>query len=124
MTMCRGMRFPPLLPAEINHVVVTGTLSAEPQEALSPTGKRVTLLQIDFPVADPDDGRALWKWGSCLVEVPGGRSQADIEPLHGGASVLASGQLSDRWMVEGGHANRRGVVVASLLKSGSSSESA
>jgi hypothetical protein len=114
----RRPMLPRSTPPEINHAVVTGRLSAEPQEAGSPLGGRVTLLRIEFPVADPDHPQALWTWASCLVEVPEDRTRRDIEELRGGASVLAAGQLSDRWMIEGGDTSRRGVIVATLVKAG------
>jgi len=110
--------FPASTPPEINHAVLTGRLSCEPQEARSPLGGRVTLVRVEFPVADPDDPRALWTWASCLVEVPEDRVRRGTEELHGGASILAAGQLSDRWMIEGGHTSRRGVIVATLVKAG------
>jgi hypothetical protein len=113
---------PHSIPPEINHAVVTGRLSAEPQEARSPLGDRVTLLRIEFPVADPDHPQTLWAWASCLVEVSGDRARREIEQLHGGASVLAAGQLSERWMIEGGHTSRRGVIVATLVKAGPPTE--
>jgi hypothetical protein len=119
----RRAPFPTSTPPEINHAVLTGRLSAEPQEARSPLGERVTLLRIEFPVADPDHPKALWSWASCLVEVPRDRSKRDVEELHGGASVLAAGQLSERWMIEDGHTSRRGVIVATLLKAGPPPES-
>jgi len=111
--------FPKSIPPEINHSVLTGRLSTEPQEVRSPLGDRVTLLRVEFPVADPDHPQTLWSWASCLVEVSGDRARRDLEELHGGASVLAAGQLSERWMIEEGHTSRRGVIVATLLKSGS-----
>jgi hypothetical protein len=114
----RRATFPASTPPEINHAVLTGRLSAEPQEARSPLGDRVTLLRVEFPVADPDDPRALWTWGSCLVEVPGDRARREIEELRGGSSILTAGQLSDRWTIEGGHTSRRGVIVATFLKAG------
>jgi hypothetical protein len=114
----RWATFPASIPPEINHAVLTGRLSCEPQEALGPLGGRVTLLQVEFPVADPDDPQALWTWASCLVEVPEERARREASELHGGASVLAAGQLSDRWMIEGGHTIRRGVIVATLVKAG------
>jgi hypothetical protein len=110
--------FPASMPPRINHAVLTGRLSAEPQEARGPLGERVILLRVEFPVADPDHPQALWTWASCLVEVPDGRAGHEVEKLHGGASVLAAGQLSDRWMIERGHTSRRGVIVASLVKAG------
>ncbi len=113
----RGL-FPASTPPQINHAVLTGQLTAEPQETRSPLGGRVTLLRVEFPVADPDHPQAPWTWASCLVEVPGDRARREIEELHGGASVLAAGQLSDRWMIEDGHTSRRGVIVATLVKAG------
>ncbi|MBW8060770.1 MAG: hypothetical protein FVQ78_10765 [Solirubrobacterales bacterium] len=110
--------FPESTPPDINHSVLTGMLSGDPQEGRSPTGGPVTLLRIEFPVADPDHPQALWSWANCLVEVPAARARRDIEGLRGGASVLAAGQISDRWMVENGHTSRRGVIVATLLKAG------
>ena len=110
--------FPESTPPEINHAVLTGTLNGDPQEGRSPTGDPVALLRIEFPVADPEHPQALWTWASCLVEVPDDRARQGVEELQGGASVLAAGQLSDRWMIENGHTSRRGVIVAALVKSG------
>ncbi len=42
----------------------------------------------------------------------------DIEELRGGMSVLAAGQISDRWTIEGGHTSRSGVIVATMVKGG------
>jgi hypothetical protein len=119
----RRAPFPASTAPQINHAVLTGRLGAEPQEARSPLGERVTLLRIEFPVADPDHPQALWTWASCLVEVPRERAKRDVEELHGGGSVLAAGQLSERWMIEDGHTSRRGVIVATLLKAGPAPES-
>lgn len=107
-----------LSPMEINHSVVTGRLAAEPQEARSPHGDPVVLLHIEFPVADPEHPQTLWAWASCLVEVPCDRARRVAEQLHGGASVLAAGQLSERWTIEDGHTSRRGVIVATLVEAG------
>jgi len=105
-------------PPEINHAVLTGMLSADPQDALSPTGAPVTLLRVEFPVIDPDRPRSLWHCAKFLVEVPAGRSAKDVEELRGGMPILAAGQISDRWTIEGGHTSRSGVIVASLVKGG------
>jgi hypothetical protein len=113
----RGL-FPLSKPPQINHAVITGKLSGDPQEARGPNGDRVALLRVEFPVADPKHPWALWTWASCLVEVPSDRARQDVEELCAGASVLAAGQLSARWMIEGGHTSRRGVIVATLVKSG------
>lgn len=109
-------RSPASTPPEINHAVLTGRLSADPQEGRSPTGAPVTLLRVEFPVTDPDRPRSLWRCASCLVEVPAGRSE--VEELRGGMPVLAAGQISDRWMIESGHTSRSGVIVASMVKGG------
>jgi hypothetical protein len=114
----RSAPLPEATPPDINHSVVTGTLSSEPEEARSPTGEPVALLRIEFPVADPLHRKTLWSWASCLVEVPGGCARRDVEGLHGGTAVLVAGQLSDRWMIENGHTSRRGVIVASLVQAG------
>jgi hypothetical protein len=107
-------------PPAINHAVLTGRLSADPQEGRSPSGEPVKLLRVEFPVADPDRPQSLWRCATCLVEVPAGRSRLDIEELRGGSPVLAAGQLSDRWTIEGGHTSRSGVIVATLVKAGPS----
>ncbi|HEU4904597.1 MAG TPA: hypothetical protein VFT19_00565 [Solirubrobacterales bacterium] len=106
------------LPPPINHAVVTGRLASDPEEGRSPVGEPVTLLRIEFPVMDPDRPRSLWRCATSLVEVPAGRSATDIEELRGGCPVLAAGQISDRWMIDGGHTSRSGVIVASMVKGG------
>jgi hypothetical protein len=110
--------FPESAPPAINHAVLTGRLSDDPQEGRSPAGERMTFLRIEFPVADPDRPQSLWRCATCLVEVPAGRSGRDIEELRGGSPVLAAGQLSDRWTIEGGHTSRCGVIVAAQVKAG------
>lgn len=110
--------FPAPAPPAINHAVLTGKLSADPQEGRSPAGDRVTLLRVEFPVIDPDHQPSLWRCAACLVEVPAGRSGRDIEELRGGSPVLAAGQLGDRWTVEGRHTSRCGVIVAAQVKAG------
>ena len=67
-------------------------------------------------MTDPDRPRSLWRCASCLVEVPVARSE--VEELRGGMPVLAAGQISDRWTIEGGHTSRSGVIVATLVKGG------
>ena len=110
--------FPASAPPEINHAVLTGRLSADPQEGRNPAGERMTLLRIEFPVVDPDRPQSLWRCATCLIEVPAGRSVRDVEELRGGSPVLAAGQISDRWMVEGGHTSHCGVIVAAQVKAG------
>lgn len=120
MDELRRGRLPREVSRPINHIVLTGTLGGEPQIARGPTGDPVTLLTVEFSVADPARPQMLWNLASCLVEVPFDRAVRDLEVLRGGDSVLAAGQISERWMIEGGHTSRRGVVVASLLKQGPS----
>jgi hypothetical protein len=110
--------FPTPTPPEINHAVLTGRLSADPQEGRNPAGERMILLRVEFPVTDPDQPQSLWRCATCLVEVPAGRSARDVEELRGGSPVLAAGQISDRWTIEGGHTSRCGVIVATLVKGG------
>jgi single-stranded DNA-binding protein len=110
--------FPPSIPPEINHVVLTGRLSADPQEGRSPSGEPIKLLRVEFPVIDPDRTQSLWRCANCLVEVPVGRSGRDVAELRGGSPVLAAGQISDRWTIEGGHTSRSGVIVAAQVKAG------
>jgi single-stranded DNA-binding protein len=114
----RWAPLPARTPPEINHAVLTGRLGADPQEGRSPVGDRVTLLRVEFPVADPDRPQTLWRCATCLVEVSESRSRLDIEELRGGSPVLATGQLSDRWTIEGGHTSRCGVIVADQVKAG------
>jgi hypothetical protein len=103
-------------PPDINHAVLTGTLSGDPQEGRGPTGQAVRLLRVEFAVADPDRPRSLWRCASCLVEVPADRT--DVEELRGGSPVLAAGQISDRRTIECGYTSRSGVIVATLVKAG------
>lgn len=118
-----SQKLPPL-PPPLNHAVLTGTLAGDPEAGRSPAGEPVTLLRVEFPVIDPDRPRSLWRCAASLVEVPAGRSAADIEGLRGGSPVLAAGQLSDRWMIDGGHTSRCGVIVASMVKAGPAEASA
>jgi single-stranded DNA-binding protein len=110
--------FPESTPPEINHVVLTGTLTSDPQEGRSPTGDPVTLLRIAFPVRDPERSDALWTRASCEVEVPGDLARRDAEELRSGVRVIVAGQISERRAVEGAVASRRSVIVAFLVKSG------
>jgi hypothetical protein len=113
-----GARLPASAPRHINHAVLTGMLSADPRPCRSPSGDQVTLLRVEFPVADPERPEMLWTGASCLVEMPTGRAGRDVEELRGGVPVIAAGQLSERWVIEDGHTSCCGVIVAALLKSG------
>lgn len=112
--------FPGTAPFDLNLSVLTATLSADPREGRSPNGDPVTLLWVEYPVADPAHPQTLWVWASCLVEVSGDDAREQAGGLRGGEAVLASGQLSSRWVIEDGNTSRRGVIVATLVKSGPS----
>jgi hypothetical protein len=100
----------------LNHLVLTGTLLDEPREERSPRGDAVTLLQLGFPVRDPQRPEDLWTLARCGVEVPAAISRRSVPGLRVGAPVLAWGQLSDR--EPDGDGSQRGVIVATLVHSG------
>lgn len=106
--------FPKSIPPGLNYAVVTGTLIADPIEEEGPEGDPVTLLEIKFPVAHPEDPRLLWTYAFYDVEVPGKVGGRDIKELRKGASVLVAGQLSERPDRMGEQA----AIVATLVKPG------
>lgn len=113
------LRFPESTPPGINHSILTGTLIDDPRLGRNPVGDPVTLLRIEFPVADPEHPQVLWAWASCEVEVSDALAeQHGIRELQGGASILAAGQLSERWMISDGRTSKRGVIVAALVHPG------
>jgi len=107
--------FPEPTPPGLNHLVVTGTASGEPQEASGPRGDVVALFPIEFPVRDPERPQQLWTWATCDVEVPEALASRSLSGLQVGAPVLVGGQLSER---EGGDGGRRRVIVATIVHSG------
>lgn len=106
--------FPKSIPPGVNYAVVTGTLIADPVEDEGPGGDALTLLEIKFPVAHPEDPRLLWTHAFYDVEVPGKVGGRDTEELRKGAPVLVAGQLSERPDRMGAH----GAIVATLVKPG------
>jgi hypothetical protein len=106
--------FPESVPRAINYAVVTGTLISDPIKAEGPGGEPLTLLEIKFPVAHPEDPRLLWTYAFYDVEVPGNVGGRDIEELREGVPVLVAGQLSERphRMCE------QATIVAILVKPG------
>lgn len=107
--------FPKSIPPGLNYAVVTGTLIADPAEGEEgPQGDPITLLEIRFPVAYPEDPRLLWTYAYYEVEVPPKICGRDIEELRKGASVLVAGQLS----VRPDRMGENGAIVASLIKPG------
>jgi hypothetical protein len=81
--------FPKSTPPGLNYAVVTGTLIADPIKVEGPGGEKITLLEIKFPVANPEDPRLLWTHAFYDVEVPGRGRRAG----HRGA---AQGRLGAR----------------------------
>lgn len=123
--MCRqyGQRsgrrlFPESTPPGLNYAVVTGKLLADPREGGGPGGTPVLVMEIEFPVADPEHPRLLWTHASYEVEVPGDVGGRHVEELKKGAPVLIAGRLSERCSLEDGRARCRGAIVASLIHSG------
>jgi hypothetical protein len=79
---------------EVNHVVLTGILAADPQKDKGRNGDPVTLLLIAFPAPDAKDTEEFPAVASCEIEVPGEIAAEHAGELRTGAAVLVSGQLS------------------------------
>jgi hypothetical protein len=108
-----------LLPeaARLNHAILTGTLTDGPRAGRNPAGRSVCLLRIEFPVADPEHPEMLLTSASCEIEVPEALvDQHGVRDLQGGASILAAGQLSERWAISGGRSSKRAALVAALVR--------
>lgn len=115
----RRLSFPKSTPPELNHSILTGTLLDDPRLGRNPIGESVTLLRIEFPVADPERPQMLLTWASCEVEVSTALAERHgIRELEGGAPILAVGQLSERWAISGGRSSRRSAIVAALVQPG------
>jgi hypothetical protein len=113
------LRLPEPNPPGLNHSILTGTLLDDPRLGRNPIGEPVTLLRIEFPVADPEHPQTLLTWASCEVEVSAALAeQHGIRGLEGGAPILAAGQLSDRWVSSGGRSSKRSAIVAALIHPG------
>jgi hypothetical protein len=114
------LRLPDSDPPGLNHSVLTGRLLDDPRPGRDPMGEPVTLLRIEFPVADPERPQMLLTWASCEVEVSAALAeQHGIRELEGGAPILAAGQLSERWVSSGGRSSKRSAIVAALIHPGS-----
>jgi len=115
----RRLRFPDSTPPGLNHSIVTGTLIDDPRLARSPTDEPIVLLEVEFPVADPEQPQLLWTWASCQIEVPDALAERhEIRKLRCGDSILAAGQLSNRWTAEPGYTGKRDAIVAALVHAG------
>ena len=114
----RRRLFPEQTPPGLNYAVVTGTLLDDPREGGGPGGTPVLVMEIEFPVADPEHPRLLWTYASYEVEVPGDVGGRHVEELKKGAPVLVAGRLSERCSLEDGRASCRGAIIANLIHPG------
>ncbi len=119
----RGGRPPrrPSLPEQgpfgANHAAVIGTLCGDARPGRSPIGLAITILPIEFPVLDPEHPQVLWAWARFDVEVPEELAHRyEVHSLKGGTPIRATGQLSERWVIENGRSGKRGVIVADLVQ--------
>jgi hypothetical protein len=110
--------FPEQTPPGLNYAVVTGTLLDAPRQGGGLGGTPVLVIEIEFPVADPEHPRMLWTHATYEVEVPGDVGGRDVEGLRKGTPVLVAGRLSERCSLEDGHASCRGAIVASVIQPG------
>jgi hypothetical protein len=107
---------PEATPPGLNYSVLIGRLTADPWLGRNPVGEPVTLLRIEYPVVDPERPQVLWTWASCEIEVSDALAERyDIRSLEGGDSILAAGQLSERWTLLEGRVTRRATIVATLV---------
>ena len=97
--MCRrcgtrsGRRlFPEQTPPGLNYAVVTGKLLADPRQGGGPGGTPVLVMEIEFPVADPEHPRLLWTYATYEVEVPGDVGGRHVEELRKGAPRAGRGE--------------------------------
>jgi hypothetical protein len=96
--------------------MVIGRLTKDARPGRSPVGDPVTLLEVEFPVDDPQHPKVLWTWARFGVEVPDELAvRHQVKALRGGVPIFASGQLSERWVIESGRSSRRGAIVADLV---------
>ncbi|HVY78867.1 MAG TPA: hypothetical protein VG898_10205 [Solirubrobacterales bacterium] len=115
----RRLRLPEPCPPGVNYSILSGTLACDPWPGRSPTGNPVVFLRIEFPVAEPDRPQVLRAWASCEIEVAAELAERqEVADLQGGSAVFAAGQLSERWVIEGGRSSRRNVLVAALVNPG------
>jgi hypothetical protein len=106
-------------PLSLNHSILTGTLLDAPRPGRNPIGEPVTLVTVEFPVADPGRPQTLLTWASCEIEVSAALAERHgIRELEGGAPILAAGQLSERWVSSGGRSSKRSAIVAMLIHPG------
>jgi len=71
------------------------------------------VLDIAFPVFDPEKLEELWSWGRAEIEAPGAVATPEVRSLTVGDFVLAAGQLSERG--GDGSEERRNVLLATFV---------
>lgn len=76
---------------EINHVVLTGLIAADPQRDKSRDGDPITVLLVSFPAADERDRQGS---ACCEVEVLNEIADPYRESLHAGSPILVSGEMT------------------------------
>jgi hypothetical protein len=79
---------------ELNHVLLTGILAADPQADKGRDGDPVMLLFIAFSAPESEDGEDGWIPASCEVEVPHEIAEPHSQDLRAGAAVLIAGRLT------------------------------
>lgn len=111
--------FPKANPPGLNHSILTGTLLDAPRLGRNPIGEPVTLVTVEFPVADSAHPQTLLTWASCEIEVSAAQVERHgIRELEGGTPILAAGQLSERWVSSGGRSSKRSAIVAMQIHPG------
>lgn len=76
---------------EINHVVLSGLIAADPQRDKSRDGDPITVLLISFPAADERSRRGS---ACCEVEILDEIADRHRESLYAGAPILVSGEVT------------------------------
>ncbi len=79
---------------ELNHVLLTGILAADPKTDKSCEGDPVTLLFMAFSAPESKDGEDGWIPAICEVEVPHEMAEPHSRDLRAGAAVLIAGRLT------------------------------
>jgi len=110
--------FPEQTPPGLNYAVVTGKLLGDPRQGGGPGGTPVLVMEIEFPVADPEHPRLLWTYATYEVEVPGDVGGHRVEELKKGSPVMVAGKLSGRCSLQDGRSSCRGTILANLIQPG------
>lgn len=74
----------------MNHVVLTGLITADPQRDRSRDGEPITVLLVSFVAPDEKSGGT----ACCEVEVPDELADPRRKHLRAGAAILISGKMT------------------------------